>query len=162
MSQARRGGDRLVRTYVVTSGRSRASRNHFNHITLSDSAAHLSRAQLNPEHTAILEKLAHSAQLVAELSALLHLPVSVLCILLADLMESGHIHHHAAAHHRCCRSHPLAAGGCPCRPSQTLNPRRYSAGTSAPRRSWSPGTSAQERRPSCTACRRSRRSAPKR
>ncbi len=94
MSQARQGGDRLVRTYVVTSGRSRASRNHFDHITLvtlTDSAAHLGRAQLNPEHVAILEQLAHSAQSVAELGAFLRLPVSVLRILLADLMASGHI-----------------------------------------------------------------------
>lgn len=94
MSQARRGGDPLVRTYVITSGRSRASRNHFDHITLitlSESAAHLSRAQLNPEHAAILQKLAQSAQSVAELGAFLSLPVSVLRILLADLMASGHI-----------------------------------------------------------------------
>ncbi|MFR9724881.1 DUF742 domain-containing protein [Streptomyces sp. MS19] len=90
----RRGGDRLVRTYVVTSGRARASRNHFDHITLvalSTSAVHLSRGQLNPEHHVILDRLASSAQSVAELSALLRQPVSVLRILLADLMESGHI-----------------------------------------------------------------------
>jgi hypothetical protein len=94
MSLPRRGGDRLVRTYVVTGGRASASRNHFDHvtlITLSESALHLSRAQLNPEHHSILEQLAHSAQSVAELGALLGQPVSVLRILLADLMESGHI-----------------------------------------------------------------------
>lgn len=95
MSSARReSADRLVRTYVVTSGRGRASRNHFDHITLirlSDAAAHLSRAYLQPEHRALLGGLAHSAQSVVELGALLNLPVSVVRILLADLMESGHI-----------------------------------------------------------------------
>ncbi|MFE9250778.1 DUF742 domain-containing protein [Streptomyces sp. NPDC007088] len=94
MSPARRGGDPLVRTYVVTSGRSHASRNHFDVITLitlSDAASHLSRAHLNPEQHAVLERLASSAQSVAELGAALRLPVSVLRILLADLMTSGHI-----------------------------------------------------------------------
>lgn len=94
MSAARHGGDRLVRTYVVTGGRSRASRNHFDHVTLvslSDTAAQLGRAQLAPEHTEILQALARGAQSVAELAALLRLPVSVVRILLADLMDSGHI-----------------------------------------------------------------------
>ncbi|MEU6346282.1 DUF742 domain-containing protein [Streptomyces sp. NPDC046977] len=94
MSDARRGGDPLVRTYVVTGGRSRASRNTFDHITLvvlSESAKHLSRNQLNPEQHVILQTLAHSAQSVAELSALVGQPVSVLRILLADLLESGFI-----------------------------------------------------------------------
>ncbi|MFI1408913.1 DUF742 domain-containing protein [Streptomyces sp. NPDC020707] len=79
---------------MVTSGRSYASRNHFDVIsliTLSDSASHLGRATLNPEQLAICDKLASSAQSVAELSAALRLPVSVLRILLADLMTSGHI-----------------------------------------------------------------------
>ncbi|MFD9052751.1 DUF742 domain-containing protein [Streptomyces zaomyceticus] len=96
MSGARQAGDdRLVRTYVVTGGRSAPSRNTFDHITLislSASAGHLSRAHLNPEHLSILRVLTtKGAQAVAELSALLRLPVSAIRILLADLMESGHI-----------------------------------------------------------------------
>ncbi|MFE1839825.1 DUF742 domain-containing protein [Streptomyces sviceus] len=94
MKAPRQGGDRLVRTYVVTGGRSSPSRNHFDHIlliSLSPSAVHLSRGDLNHEHNAILDILARSAQSVAELSALLRLPLSVIRILLADLMESGHI-----------------------------------------------------------------------
>ncbi|MDX2531553.1 DUF742 domain-containing protein [Streptomyces scabiei] len=88
------GGDPLVRTYVVTGGRTTASRNHFDAVllvALSPSSAQLSRAQLNPEQHAILGLLAYSAESVAELSALLHLPMSVVRILLADLMETGHI-----------------------------------------------------------------------
>jgi hypothetical protein len=94
MSAARYGGDRLVRTYVVTGGRSHASRNHFDHITLvslSEAAGHLGTARLTPEHVEILETLARGAQSVAELAALLRLPLSVVRILLADLMDSGHI-----------------------------------------------------------------------
>ncbi|WP_073227116.1 DUF742 domain-containing protein [Streptomyces sp. NBRC 110465] len=95
MSGARQAGDdRLVRTYVVTGGRSVPSRNTFDHITLislSASAGHLSRAHLNPEHLSILRVLAGGAQAVAELGALLRLPVSVTRVLLADLMELGHI-----------------------------------------------------------------------
>ncbi|MET7287046.1 DUF742 domain-containing protein [Streptomyces sp. NPDC005573] len=94
MSPAGHGDDRLVRTYVITGGRSYASRNTFDHITLitlSSSAGSLTRTQLNPEQLRILEALAEGSQSVAELGALLALPVSVLRILLADLMETGHI-----------------------------------------------------------------------
>ena len=97
-SRARSGGrDRLVRSYVLTGGRSAPSRNHFDPITLvslSDSAAHLSRSYLAPEPRAVLDLLRASAQSVAELGAHLDLPLSVLRILLADLMESGHITTH--------------------------------------------------------------------
>lgn len=88
------GDDRLVRPYVVTRGRSGPSRNHFDHttlISLSDAARHLSRSQLDLEHVALLDALVPSAQSVAELSAFLHQPLSVVRILLADLMEAGYI-----------------------------------------------------------------------
>ncbi|MEU3171810.1 DUF742 domain-containing protein [Streptomyces sp. NPDC086080] len=94
MSPAGRGDDRLVRTYVVTGGRSQPSRNHFDHVTLislAASSSHLNRGTLNPEQLTILEALSHSSQSVVELGALLGLPVSVMRILLADLMEAGHI-----------------------------------------------------------------------
>ncbi|WP_330455709.1 DUF742 domain-containing protein [Streptomyces sp. NBC_00820] len=94
MSPAGHGDDRLVRTYVITGGRSHACRNTLDHITLvtlSPSSGTLSHARLNPEQLRILAGLAGGSQSVAELGALLELPVSVLRILLADLMESGHI-----------------------------------------------------------------------
>ncbi|MEU6214380.1 MULTISPECIES: DUF742 domain-containing protein [unclassified Streptomyces] len=95
MNPARQtGDDRLVRTYVVTGGRSAPSRNTFDHITLvslSASAGRVSRAHCNPEHLSILRALNGGAQSVAELAAILRLPVSVTRVLLADLMESGHI-----------------------------------------------------------------------
>lgn len=94
MTAPRQGGDRLIRTYVVTGGRCSASRNHFDVITLislTSSVPYHSRSQLNEEQNTILDHLAHGAQSVVELGALLRLPVSVVRILLADLMESGHI-----------------------------------------------------------------------
>ncbi|GGP96947.1 hypothetical protein GCM10010249_14110 [Streptomyces roseolilacinus] len=83
-----------MRAYVVTSGRWSPSRNTLDHITLislTASAAHLRHTHLNPEQRSILAALAGGAQSVAELAALLSLPVSVARILLADLLESGHI-----------------------------------------------------------------------
>lgn len=94
MTTAGQDGDPLVRMYVVTGGRHSATRNHFDFVTLialAPYSAQLGRAQLNPEMNAILDLLGRSAQSVAELGALLNLPVSVIRILLADLMETGHI-----------------------------------------------------------------------
>jgi hypothetical protein len=88
------GGDRLVRAYVVTGGRTAAARNHFDHITLislSASSPQLDRTRLTPEHRGALDLLSVSAYSVAELGAHLVLPLSVMRILLADLMETGHI-----------------------------------------------------------------------
>ncbi|MEU0100421.1 DUF742 domain-containing protein [Streptomyces sp. NPDC006267] len=90
-SVGREGGDHLVRAYVITGGRARPSRNHFDLITLVVLAARLNRSTLNPEACQILNLLEQDAQSVAELSAALRLPVSVLRVLLADLMEAGHI-----------------------------------------------------------------------
>ncbi|WP_405824399.1 DUF742 domain-containing protein [Streptomyces sp. NBC_00838] len=102
MSQARPGGgSRVVRPYVVVRGRTEPSRNIFDFVTLVRSAdpnRHLSQGDLTPEHRAVLDLVRHSAQSVAEISAHLRLqqlpvtlPLSVLRILLADLMEAGHI-----------------------------------------------------------------------
>jgi hypothetical protein len=94
MTSTGHGGDPLVRTYVVTGGRAAASRNTFDFVTLvalSPYSPQPSRAQLNHEQNAILDLLTRSAQSVAELGALLNLPICVVRILLADLMETGHI-----------------------------------------------------------------------
>ncbi|WP_227869944.1 MULTISPECIES: DUF742 domain-containing protein [Streptomyces] len=84
--------DGLVRSYVVTGGRSTPSRNHFDAITLiTCSAPGPGRGGLSPEQRKVLDLLAPSAQSVAELGARLHLPLAVLRVLLADLMSAGHI-----------------------------------------------------------------------
>lgn len=88
------GSTPLVAPYVVLKGKVAASRNHFDLVTLitvPDIAVPLDRTSLNPEQRAVLDLVQRSAQSVSEISALLGLPLSVLRILLADLMESGHI-----------------------------------------------------------------------
>lgn len=97
----RPGGSRVVRPYLVVRGRSAPSRNTFDFVTLiscADPGRHLSRDGLTPEHEAVLDLVSRSAHSVAEISAHLRLqqmpvelPLSVLRILLADLMEAGHI-----------------------------------------------------------------------
>ncbi|MGX1239020.1 hypothetical protein RKD46_000124 [Streptomyces pseudovenezuelae] len=94
MAARPRRDDPLVRAYVITGGRSAPSRNVFDQITLitlSSSVPYLSRSDLNDEQNKILGHLAHGAQSVIELGALLQLPLAVIRVLLSDLMEFGHI-----------------------------------------------------------------------
>lgn len=93
MTPARSGRESgLVRPYVVTGGRSAPSRNTFDQITLVKLFQRdLSRAGLTPEQLRVLELCAPGALSVAEIGGHLGLPLSVLRIVLADLMESGHI-----------------------------------------------------------------------
>jgi len=82
----------LVRSYVITEGRHDASRNHFDFITLVRlGAPGLSRTDLSPEMVRVLDLCRPGALSVAEIAAHLHLPLCVLRIVLADLMERGHI-----------------------------------------------------------------------
>lgn len=81
----------LVRPYVVTGGRSSASRNHFDLATLVISHSDLSRTGLTPEQRRVVELCLPGALSAAEISGHLGLPLGVLRILLADLMDSGHI-----------------------------------------------------------------------
>ncbi|WP_329456010.1 DUF742 domain-containing protein [Streptomyces sp. NBC_01497] len=93
MTRARPGRESgLVRPYVVTGGRSAPSRNTFDQVTLVKILHQdLSRANLTPEQLAVLELCTPGALSVAEIGSHLRLPLSVLRIVLADLMETGHI-----------------------------------------------------------------------
>lgn len=92
MTAFRRGRDGgLVRPYVVTGGRSAPSRNHFDHLTLVIVRPEAPRSHLTAERRRVVELCLPGALSVAEISAHLGLPVSVLCFPLADLMDSGHI-----------------------------------------------------------------------
>lgn len=92
MTPPKRGQDgELVRPYVVTAGRSAPSRNTFDHITLVIPWPDTSRTGLGREHRRVLDLCLPGALSVAEISGYLNLPVSVLRIVLADLMDSGHI-----------------------------------------------------------------------
>ncbi|RSM93720.1 DUF742 domain-containing protein [Streptomyces sp. WAC 01325] len=80
----------LVRPYVVTEGRSQPSRNTFDLLTLVI-ATPLDKTGLNPEKRRLLALCEEGMLSVAEVSAWLGLPVSVVKVLLADLSETGHI-----------------------------------------------------------------------
>jgi uncharacterized protein DUF742 len=89
------GGDtagRLVRPFALTGGRTRPSRADFTLITtvtaVDPPPAWATRQQ--PEQQRMLRLCAEPIA-VAELAALLDLPVSVVVIMLCDLLESGRI-----------------------------------------------------------------------
>ncbi|WP_046732136.1 DUF742 domain-containing protein [Streptomyces humi] len=85
-------GPGLVGLHVVTGGRSEPSRNHFDFVTtVRISTPGLDRTGLSPEQRRVLELCQPGALTVAEIGAYLVLPLSVLRVLLADLMERGHI-----------------------------------------------------------------------
>lgn len=79
----------LVRPYAVTRGRTRGPQVTLQLITLvvaTQTITRDSRAQLGPEHLRILS-LCHHPTSVAELSAHLGLPLSIVKILIGDLVD---------------------------------------------------------------------------
>ncbi|UUU30132.1 DUF742 domain-containing protein [Streptomyces sp. CA-210063] len=82
---------RLVRSYVVTDGRAHPTRNTLDLVTLLIGATDLSLSGLNPEKRRMMELCRHGALSLAEVAGHLRLPVSVTKVLVADLMDSGHI-----------------------------------------------------------------------
>lgn len=83
---------RLVRPFALTGGRTRPDRSDFTLITtvtaVDPPPAWAPRPQ--PEHARILRRCAEPIA-VAELAALLDLPVSVVAIMLCDLLQAGRI-----------------------------------------------------------------------
>ncbi|MFH8389605.1 DUF742 domain-containing protein [Streptomyces sp. NPDC018036] len=86
-----RPGERLVRSYVVTGGRSRPSRNTLDLVTLLIAAAGPPLTGPSPEKRQLMELCRPGALSLAEVAAHLELPVSVTKVLVADLMDSGHL-----------------------------------------------------------------------
>lgn len=91
----REGPDRL---YTVTGGRTRARGAAFDTVSLIVAASEPAPG-MQSEHVRIL-RMTRRPMAVAELSARLRLPVSVVKILLSDLLDAGRItvHHPSAAH----------------------------------------------------------------
>ncbi|WRZ89896.1 DUF742 domain-containing protein [Streptomyces sp. NBC_01007] len=87
----RRPGERLVRSYVVTGGRSHPSRNTLDLVTLLIAALGPPLTGLSPEKRRLMELCQPGALSLAEVAGHLELPVSVTKVLVADLMDSGHL-----------------------------------------------------------------------
>ncbi|WP_027732697.1 MULTISPECIES: DUF742 domain-containing protein [Streptomyces] len=86
-----RPSGRLVRPYVVTEGRAHPSRSTLDLVTLLISADGPSPSGLGPEKRRLTELCRPGALSVAEVAGHLSLPVSVTKVLVADLLDSGHI-----------------------------------------------------------------------
>jgi len=89
----------LVRPYAVTRGRTRVSKTELQMITLVvalQPVTRLTAASLDPEHLQILTMSQYPTS-IAELSAGLGLPLSVVKILVGDLIDKGLVTFRAAA-----------------------------------------------------------------
>ncbi|MEU8131883.1 DUF742 domain-containing protein [Streptodolium elevatio] len=84
-------GKGLVRPYVVTDGRAHPSRNTFDLVTLVIATADRPLSGLTPEKRRLVELCRPGSLSVAEVAGHLGLPVSVTKVLLADLVDAGHI-----------------------------------------------------------------------
>lgn len=82
----------LVRPYTLTRGRTRSTDDLtlITLVTTVDPAPDSRDAALQPEHDEIL-RLCRHPQAVAEIAALIGLPVSVSRILIGDLVEAGRV-----------------------------------------------------------------------
>jgi len=88
---------RTVRPYAVTGGRVRSARSDLPLEALVEVMPGAVTSQgLPPEKRAILQHAAHTYISVAELSALLHLPLGVVRILVADLADAKYIRVHTS------------------------------------------------------------------
>jgi DNA-directed RNA polymerase specialized sigma24 family protein len=85
----------LVRPYVVTDGRAYPTRNTLDFVTLVFAADDRPLSGLNPEKRRMVELCRGGSLSVAEVAGHLGLAVSVTKVLLADLVDSGHIVHRA-------------------------------------------------------------------
>ncbi|WP_425576275.1 DUF742 domain-containing protein [Streptomyces glaucosporus] len=83
----------LVRPYVITGGRHRPSRNthSLDLVTLVTATGDRPLGELEPEQQKMVRLCQGGYLSVAEVAGHVRLPVSVTAILLADLVDSGHM-----------------------------------------------------------------------
>ncbi|MFC7882078.1 DUF742 domain-containing protein [Streptomyces sp. NPDC057376] len=83
----------LVRPYVITKGRGLPDEDHLSLITLVTAAdGHARRPlRLSPEEQSLLDLCSAGYLSVAEIAGHTHFPLGVVRILLASLMEGGHL-----------------------------------------------------------------------
>ncbi len=89
---------RTVRPYAVTGGRVRAARSDLPLEALVEALpSAVSSRGLPPEKRTILQLTASAFVSIAELSALLHLPIGVVRVLVADLVGDRFVRVHTSA-----------------------------------------------------------------
>ncbi|POX39264.1 DUF742 domain-containing protein [Streptomyces sp. Ru73] len=88
----RQSNRRLVPAYLATGGRARPSRNTLDRLTVLYGATVTAPAGLRPEALRLLALLRPGALTLAETASHLRLPVSVVKVLVADLVDAGHLH----------------------------------------------------------------------
>lgn len=88
---SRRAERRLVPAYLATTGRARPSRNTLDRLTVLHGATDAGGEGLRPEQRRLLELLQPGALSLAETAAHLRLPVSVVKVLVADLVDAGRL-----------------------------------------------------------------------
>ncbi|MGK5496732.1 DUF742 domain-containing protein [Streptomyces sp. URMC 125] len=84
-----RDSRRLVPPYLATTGRTRPTRNTLDRLTLLSMAVELVPEGLAPAHRRLAELVRGGPLSLAEAAAYLKLPVSVVRILVADLVDDG-------------------------------------------------------------------------
>lgn len=97
--QAAPGGyeTRSVRPYSVTGGRVRSATPYMPREALVEVLpGAIGGAGLPPEKRAILQHTAHTFVSVVELSALLHLPIGVVRVIVADLADAKYVRVHTS------------------------------------------------------------------
>jgi hypothetical protein len=82
---------RLVPAYLATSGRAQPSRNTLAEFTVLHAPADPSTRGLRPEQRRLLELLQPGSLSLGEAAAKLRLPLSVMRVLVADLVDAGHL-----------------------------------------------------------------------
>lgn len=91
MSPPPRDTRRLVPAYLATTGRARPSRNTLDRLTVLHGAASTPISGLRPEELRLLDLLRPGALSLAEAAAHLRLPVSVVKVLVAELVDAGQL-----------------------------------------------------------------------
>ncbi|GAB3562818.1 DUF742 domain-containing protein [Amycolatopsis endophytica] len=82
----------LVRPYFLTGGRSRPARGDLELITLVVAVTDRVREAVSPEHARIVRLCTRPCS-VAEVSALMNLPLMVVKVMLSDLIDRGYLIH---------------------------------------------------------------------
>ncbi|WP_181767750.1 DUF742 domain-containing protein [Streptomyces albidus (ex Kaewkla and Franco 2022)] len=91
MSPPPRDHRRLVPAYLATTGRAVPTRNTLDRLTVLHAPADPSTDGLRPEGRRLLELLQPGSLSLAEAAAHLRLPLSVVKVLVADLVDAGRL-----------------------------------------------------------------------